>query len=91
MNFKNTALHPRGITPYTGLYGQPLPKSQVFFFRLQVYKRTGIALVEVNETDERASVNSVVKGLKELTDAFNGHKKVQKRFWFSELQFIFSY
>ena len=37
-----------GGTPYNGLYGEALPKRGTFF-RLQVYERVGISLVEVYE------------------------------------------
>ena len=41
------ALFPReGGTPYNGLYGEALP-ARGTFFRLEVYKRVGIARVEV--------------------------------------------
>ena len=37
----------RGVTPYmTGLYGE-VPPDRATFFRLQVYERVGILLVEV--------------------------------------------
>ena len=35
-----------GGTPYNGLYGEA-PFERGIFFRLQVYKRVGISLVEV--------------------------------------------
>ena len=35
-----------GGTPYNGLYGEAPPKRGIFF-RLQVYERVGISLVEV--------------------------------------------
>ena len=35
-----------GDTPYNGLYGEA-PPERVIFFRLQVYERGGILLVEV--------------------------------------------
>ena len=35
-----------GGTPYDGLYGEALPQRGMFF-RLQVYERVGISLVEV--------------------------------------------
>ena len=38
----------RGGTPYDGLYGEAPPKMSTFF-RLQVYERVGILLVEVYE------------------------------------------
>ena len=41
-----------GGTPYDGLYREAQPKRGIFF-RLQVYERVGISLVEVYE---RASV-----------------------------------
>ena len=50
----------KGGTPYNGLYGEAPPKRGIFF-RLQVYERVGISLVEVYERLGK-SVNSV--GLK---------------------------
>ena len=43
-------LHPGG-TPYNGPYasGEAPPQRGTFFFRLQVYERVGISLVEVYE------------------------------------------
>ena len=38
--------HPRGGTPYSGLYGEAPPERDTFF-RLQVYKRVGISQAEV--------------------------------------------
>ena len=38
---------PKGGTPYDGLYGEAPPERDTFFFRLQVYERVGILLVEV--------------------------------------------
>ena len=37
-----------GGTPYDGLYGEAPPERGIFF-RLQVYERVGILLVEVYE------------------------------------------
>ena len=39
-------LRPRGHTPYDSLYGEA-PPVRGTFFRLQLYKRVGILLVEV--------------------------------------------
>ena len=40
------AKHPGGSTPYDGLYGEAPPERGTYF-RLQVYERVGISLVEV--------------------------------------------
>ena len=37
-----------GVTPYNGPYGEAPPERGTFF-RLQVYERVGISLVEVYE------------------------------------------
>ena len=42
----NSTHIPGGATPHDGLYGVGPPK-RATFFRLQVYKRVGISLVEV--------------------------------------------
>ena len=39
-------LNPREGSPYNGLYGEALPERGTFF-KLQVYERVGISLVEV--------------------------------------------
>ena len=39
---------PRAGTPYNGLYGEAPPERDTFF-KLQVYERVGISLVEVYE------------------------------------------
>ena len=44
-----------GGDPYDGLYGEALPKRGTFF-RLQVYERVGILLVEVYERPVEKSV-----------------------------------
>ena len=44
-----------GVDPYDGLYGEALPKGGTFF-RLQVYERVGILLVEVYERPVEKSV-----------------------------------
>ena len=38
-----------GCTPYNGLYGEAPPERGTFF-RLQVYERVGVSLLEVYET-----------------------------------------
>ena len=40
----------RGGTPYNGLYGE-VPPERDTFFKLQVYERVGIFLVEVYERE----------------------------------------
>ena len=41
-------MHTQGGTPYNGLYGEA-PPEMGSFFRLQVYEKIGISLVEVYE------------------------------------------
>ena len=61
-----------GGTPYNGLYGEALPKMGTFF-RLQVYERVGISLVEVNERVGK----SVIVGLTD--EEFCGFIKSRNR------------
>ena len=42
-----------GDTPYNGLYGEA-PLDRGTFFRLQVYERVGISLVEVYEREGKS-------------------------------------
>ena len=44
-----------GGTPYDGLYGEAPPERGIFF-RLQVYERVGISLVEVYKRVGKKSV-----------------------------------
>ena len=67
-----------GATPYNGLYGEALPKRDIFF-RLQVYERVGISLVEVYKRVGK----SVTVGL--IDEEFCGCEKVKKVFWFCDL------
>ena len=46
---------PGGGTPYDGLYGEAPPERGIFF-RLQVYERVGILLVEVYERVETSVI-----------------------------------
>ena len=43
-------------TPYNGLYGEAPPERGTFF-RLQVYERIGILLVEVYERGEKSVIS----------------------------------
>ena len=61
-----------GNTHYDGLYGEAPPERGTFF-RLQVYKRVGISLVEVYGREGKLSFGSV-KGPKGLKDEFYGFK-----------------
>ena len=54
-----------GGTPYDGLYGEAPPERGTFF-RLQVYERVGILLVEVYKRVRNLSFGSV-KGPKRAT------------------------
>ena len=74
---------PVGGTPFGGSYWEASPERSTFF-RLQVYKRVCILLVEVYET-VRKSVILVGKGPTGRRDAFNGCEKVEKRFCFCDL------
>ena len=61
-----------GGTPYDGLYGEA-PPERAIFFRLQVYERVGISLVE----EYKRVGKSVIKGL--MTDEFYGFITLRKR------------
>ena len=65
-----------GPTPYNGLCGEALSKRGTFF-RLQVYQRVGILLVEVLKKVGK-SVIVVFEDLKGLTDAFYDCEKDNK-------------
>ena len=65
-----------GGTPCGGLYREAPPERSTFF-RLQVYKRVCILLVEVYER-VRKSVILVGKGPTGLRDAFHGRETVEK-------------
>ena len=45
-----------GVTPYYGLYGEASPERGTIF-RLQVYERVGISLVEVFERVGNLSIS----------------------------------
>ena len=68
-------------TPYNGLYGEAPPERGIFF-RLQVYKRVGILLVEVYDRVGK-SVISVCKKKAQMMN-FMVVKKVEKTLWFSD-------
>ena len=61
-----------GGTPYDGLYGK-VPPERGLIFRLQVYEKVGISLVEVYNRVGK----SVIKGL--MNDEFYGFIKLRKR------------
>ena len=65
-----------GGAPYHGLYGEALPGKDTFF-RIQVYERVGISIVEVYEIKGNLSFRSV-KGPKGLTDHFMDVKETGK-------------
>ena len=64
------------------------PPERGTIFRLHVYGRVRISLVEVYETD-RKTVISVAKRLKGLTNAIYGCEKVEKTFWLCASLFMF--
>ena len=66
-----------GGIPCNGLYGESPPAGGTFF-RLQLYERVGILLVEVYERVGK-SVTWVCEGSKEPTDEFCGFIKPRKR------------
>ena len=74
---------PGGDTPCGGFYWEASPERSTFF-RLQVYKRVCILLVEVYER-VRKSVILVGKGPTGRRDAFHGCEKVEKTFCFCDL------
>ena len=45
---EHTPGSPGGGTPYNGLYGEAPPERDILF-RLEIYKRVGISLVEVHK------------------------------------------
>ena len=64
-------------TPYDSLYGEAPPERGTLF-RLKVYERVGILLVDVYIRVGNLSFGSV-KAPKGLTDEFCGFKKLRKR------------
>ena len=64
-------------TPYNGLYREAPPERGIFF-RLQVYEKVGVLLVEVYERVGE-SVIWAVKRSKGLPDEFYGFIKLRKR------------
>ena len=64
-------------TPYDILYGEAPPERGTLF-RLKVYERVGILLVDVYKRVGNLSFGSV-KAPKGLTDEFCGFKKLRKR------------
>ena len=75
----------RGVTPYNGPHGEAPPERDTLF-RLQVYEREGISLVEVYETVGKSVILPSKKASKGLTYAFYvlyGCKKVENTFWFN--------
>ena len=68
-----------GGTPYDGLYGEAPPERGIFY-RLQVYERVGISLVEVyKRVGKKICHLGLWKGPKGLTDEFYGFIKSRKR------------
>ena len=65
-------------TPYDGLYGEAFLERRIFF-RLQVYERLGILLVEVYKRGGVICHLGLRKGLKGLTEEFYGFIKSSKR------------
>ena len=66
--------------PYNSLYGRLHPKGGTFF-RLQVYERVGISIVEVHERVGK-SVTSVCKKAPQKQMHFMAVKKLKKCFCF---------
>ena len=68
------------VTLHNGLYGEAPPEWGTFF-RLQVYERVEISLVELYERVEKSvkkkKIEKAQKG--QLTDAFYGCEKVDKK------------
>ena len=73
-------LNPGG-TPYDGLYGEAPPERGIFF-RLQVYERVGILLVEVYKRVEKTVIWVCERAQKGLADEFYGFIKSRKRYIF---------
>ena len=71
-----------GGTPYDSLFGEA-PPGRGTLFRLKVYERVGILLVEVYKRVRNVSFGSL-KAPKGLTDEFCGFKKSRKHFIFCD-------
>ena len=69
--------------------GRLRPKG-VFFFRLQVYQRVGVSLIEVYKKVGKCHLG-LWKGPKGLTDEFYGFKKSRKSFVTLQLQQLKGY
>ena len=74
------------VVPIIAYTGRLHPKGGTFF-RLQVYERVGISLVEVHERVGK-SVTLVCKKASPKTDAFYGCEKVKEMFLFCNLFII---
>ena len=67
-----------GGTPYNGLYGEPSPERGIFF-RLQVYERVGILLVELYERIVKSVISVYKKDQKSKQRHFMVVKQSRKR------------
>ena len=76
-NFRFRIYYP-GITRYIGLYGEA-PLEEGTFFRLQVYERVGILLVEVYEREGKSVIWVCERAQMGLQMKFYGFIKSGKR------------
>ena len=67
-----------GGNPYDGPYGEAPPERGIFF-RLQVYERVGILLVEVYKRGGKSVIWVCERTPKRVTDEFYGFIKSRKR------------
>ena len=67
-----------GSTPYNGLYGEAPPERGIFF-RLPVYERVGISLVDVCKRVGKSVIWVCERTPKGVTDEFYGFIKSRKR------------
>ena len=75
-------------TPYNGLY-RGAPPEKGTFFRLQIYARVGILIVEVYERVGKSLIWVCGKGPKGRTDEFYGFIESGKRSVFVTDPFLF--
>ena len=75
MYYRTLTCGPGGLggTPYNSLYGEA-PQERGKFFRLQVYERVRILLVEVHKRVGTSVIWVCERGPKGLTDEFYGSK-----------------
>ena len=78
---KKVVLWPQGIIPFNGLYREAPPEKGIFF-RLQVYERAGISLVEVYERVEITVISACKKAKSRGIKLAHGPSFILLRFFF---------